>query len=58
MVERKMPAEVCERLLLGWMPSPAYPGRLGVAGSMLIPHYQYTTDPLFNSLTGEDQYWP
>ena len=32
-----MPAEVRERLPLGWTPSPAYPGRLGVAGSVLIP---------------------
>ena len=35
-VERKMPAKVRERLPFGWTPSPAYPGRLGVAGSMLI----------------------
>jgi hypothetical protein len=25
-----------ERLPFGWTPSPAYPGRLGVAGSVLI----------------------
>ena len=34
-----MPAEVRERLPLGWMPLPAYPGRLGVAGSVLITEY-------------------
>jgi len=25
------------RLPFGWTPSPAYPGKLGVAGSVLIP---------------------
>ena len=29
-------SEVRERLPFGWTPSPAYPGRLGVAGSVLI----------------------
>jgi hypothetical protein len=38
MVERrKRCQQVRERLPLGWTLSPAYPGRLGVAGSMLIP---------------------
>jgi hypothetical protein len=36
MVKGKGTNEVHERLPLGWMPSPAYPGRLGVAGSVLI----------------------
>ena len=35
-VERKMPAEVRKCLPLGWMLLPTYPGRLGVAGSVLI----------------------
>ena len=30
--------EVRERLSLGWTPLPAYPGRLGVAGSLLIAY--------------------
>jgi hypothetical protein len=36
MVKGKGTDEVRERLPLGWTPSPAYPGRLGVAGSVLI----------------------
>ena len=28
---------VCDHLPLGWTPSPAYPGRRGVAGFVLIP---------------------
>ena len=37
MLGREMGDEVHGRLSLGWTPSPAYPGRLGVAGSVLIP---------------------
>jgi len=33
---REKDDEVRERLPLGWTPSPAYPGRLGAAGSVLI----------------------
>ena len=35
-VERKMPAEVRKCLPLGWMLLPTYPGRLGVAGFVLM----------------------
>ena len=37
MLGRETGDEVHGRLSLGWTPSPAYPGRLGVAGSVLIP---------------------
>ena len=36
MLSREMGDEVRGRLSLGWTLSPAYPGRLGVAGSVLI----------------------
>jgi hypothetical protein len=34
---RQAKSYVCECLPFGWTPSPAYPGRLGAAGSVLIP---------------------
>lgn len=36
MVRRKMVPATHERLPVGWTLSPAYPGRLGAAGSVLI----------------------
>ena len=36
MLGRETGDEVRGRLSLGWTPSPAYPGKLGVAGSVLM----------------------
>ena len=38
-VRRKTVPADRERLPFGWTPSPAYPGRLGVTSSVLIPRY-------------------
>jgi hypothetical protein len=37
MTDERKEDKVRKRLSLGWTPSPAYPSRLGVAGSVLIP---------------------
>jgi hypothetical protein len=41
MVKGKGTDEVRKRLPLGWTPLPAYPGRLGVASSVLIPRTEF-----------------
>jgi hypothetical protein len=52
MVKGKGTNEVRERLPLGWTLSPAYPSRLGVAGSMLIPASSSTNAKLTMSCKG------
>ena len=44
--------ECCDHLLLGWTPSPAYPGRLGAAGSVLIPASSITRCKVVSELSG------
>ena len=44
--------ECCDRLPLGWTLSPAYPGRLGAAGSVLIPASSITKRKVVSELSG------
>ena len=52
MTGREKGDEVCKRLPLSWTPSPAYPGRLGVAGSVLIPASSDTVSGVNSELIG------
>jgi hypothetical protein len=52
MVKGKGTDEVRERLPLGWTPLLAYLGRLGVAGSVLIPASSSTNVKLTTSCKG------
>ena len=52
MTSKMRNCDCCNHLLLGWTPSPAYPGRLGASSSVLIPALSITSCKVVSELSG------